>query len=408
MKFSIIGVEGPGAPKEPWSWKATLELQRFWHRINTAAAALALTAFLYLLVLFYVLARNDLDPSVFVVAGDSFFDPQSAPPNLRVYPNSVGYDGQYYYRLALNPLTEVQEEGGIHLGNPPYFSQRILYPALAWALSLGRAALVPAALIGINYAALCLLGWLGGRVAQAAGLHALWGLAFSLYPGFLLSFLRDLTEVLENGLLLGSLVALEKRPVLATALLTLAVLARETAVIVAVAALSLALLARDESDKRLKWHYGAVPLAVLGLWQIVVQLRWGMLPVLAGGNNLGLPLAGLLPFAERALQEAGAGRPTWLVELLLILGFAVAALRSLSAAAAPRHEKLAWALYGALALCLNSNIWVEDWSFLRALSEFHLLGWLILFRTLSRLRGWLVAPSFLLWLLLAFARPQTL
>jgi hypothetical protein len=41
-------------------------------------------------------------------------------------------------------------------------------------------------------------------------------------------------------------------------------------------------------------------------------------------------------------------------------------------------EKLAWSLYALMALSYNNRIWVEDWSFMRVLSELHVFGVVIL------------------------------
>ena len=90
-------------------------------------------------------------------------------------------------------------------------------------------------MIAVNLGALCLIGWFGGVYAQAMKRHALWGLVFSLYPGFILSLARDLTEILEIAMLMGGLLLIRKgRQVFAIIFLTLAVFAKETALLVPV------------------------------------------------------------------------------------------------------------------------------------------------------------------------------
>jgi len=44
-------------------------------------------------------------------------------------------------------------------------------------------------------------------------------------------------------------------------------------------------------------------------------------------------------------------------------------------------EKLSWLLYAGLAVVLSSFVWVEDWAFMRALSELYVLGALIVITT---------------------------
>src|SRR5206468_13025460 len=124
---------------------------------------------------------------------------------LTVLSKSSGFDGQFYYRLALNPFTSQATEFGITIDVPPLRHQRILYPLLTWILSLGRPSLVPMVLVLINFIALCVMGWIGGAFSQSLKQHALWGVFLPLYPGFLLVLSRDLVEILEVSLLLGSL-----------------------------------------------------------------------------------------------------------------------------------------------------------------------------------------------------------
>src|SRR5258708_29224295 len=56
-----------------------------------------------------------------------------------------GYDGQFYYQIARNPLGAAQ-----YMDNAPYRYQHLLYGLLAWALSFGQLSLVPYALLLIN------------------------------------------------------------------------------------------------------------------------------------------------------------------------------------------------------------------------------------------------------------------
>src|SRR5581483_1565689 len=53
-----------------------------------------------------------------------------------------GYDGQFYYQIARNPLGAAQ-----FMDNAPYRYQHLLYGLLAWFLSFGQTSLVPYALL---------------------------------------------------------------------------------------------------------------------------------------------------------------------------------------------------------------------------------------------------------------------
>jgi len=68
-------------------------------RFDQPALAGLLVAVLYGLLLMRVLERRDA--AEFVQAGAQFVDTTQAPPNLFTVTASTGYDGQFFYRLAL-------------------------------------------------------------------------------------------------------------------------------------------------------------------------------------------------------------------------------------------------------------------------------------------------------------------
>ncbi len=106
------------------------------------------TAGLYALFLALRLNQPGMDLSRFVTAGDRFASPA--------------------------------REFGIELDSPMYRHQRILYPVLVRAVSGGDPEAALLWMVGVNFAALCLLGWIGGLLARSAGASALWGLVFPL------------------------------------------------------------------------------------------------------------------------------------------------------------------------------------------------------------------------------------
>ena len=130
--------------------------------------------------------------------------------------------------MALNPFTSALTEFGITLDYPAVRQQRIIYPLFVWIMSLGREDLVPIMLVVVNYIGLTVLGWLGGLFAQSSNRNVLWGLVFPLYPGFVLTLLRDLTEILAICFLLAVLLFVRRRRnLLATLFLVLALLTNQ-------------------------------------------------------------------------------------------------------------------------------------------------------------------------------------
>ncbi|HEV2686020.1 MAG TPA: hypothetical protein VGW79_05235, partial [Actinomycetota bacterium] len=132
-------------------------------------------------------ATSDWDASAFVRAGNVYAHPGQTPKNFTVI-NGIGYDGQFYYRLALDPFSGARTKFGVTLDQPGRRQQRILYPLLAWILSGGgKPGAVPWALIAINAIGLVLIAWVG----TALGRSPWWGLAFAVVPGVLVALTHD-------------------------------------------------------------------------------------------------------------------------------------------------------------------------------------------------------------------------
>jgi hypothetical protein len=325
-------------------------------------------------------------PGSFVVAGDQFVRVDAAPAGLPVT-HGPGYDGQFFYRLALRPWTQQRTEFGITLDEPAYRQQRIVYPLLSFAIARGAARVTAWALLGWNLAAAAALGWLGAALARRRRGHALWGLAFAAYPGFVLVLARDLADLLAAALLLAGVLALDhRRPVLAAATLTLAGLTRESTLVLPVA---LAILWTVEAIRRrtagaagdrspVQAVTFAVPLGVVLAWQLVLWRAWGVAPLAQGSQRLGLPFAGIWEFTRGAMQFGAFPLVVQFAELVFVVAAAVAVAWSLPRSSAPAHEKLAWALGLGVVVLLSRSVWVEDWAFLRALAEPYLLGTLVL------------------------------
>jgi hypothetical protein len=335
-------------------------------------------------------------PASFVVAGDQFVRVAAAPAGLPVT-HGPGYDGQFFYRLALRPWSHRRTEFGITLDEPAYRQQRIVYPLVSVVLARGAPPATAWALLGWNIAAAAGLGWLGAALARRRTRHALWGLAFAAYPGFVLVIARDLADLLAAALLLAGILALDRqRPVLAAAALTLAGLTRESTLVLPLALAALwavdviwrrstvasmpgrpAITAVGERS-RVQAVTFAVPLGVTLAWQLVLWRTWGVAPFAQGSERLGLPFAGIWHFTRGAFQFGAFPLVVRLAELVFVVAAALAAAWSLPRSRALRHEKLAWVLSVLVAVLLSRSVWVEDWAFLRALAEPYLLGTLVL------------------------------
>ncbi len=369
------------------------------NRPALAALVATLAALAFTLARWQIWAHGNI--SRFILVGRHFATPAQLPHGVPVA-RTYGYDGQFFYRLALNPLDFHKSAYGITMDRP-YRYMRIGYPALTWLVSFGQHFLVPAMLVAVNVAAVGALGYLGARFAVDGGRHALAGLLMPAYFGLITSLARDTAEPLGAVCLLAGLLAVRaRRPVLAAALLAYGVLTRET-VMVAVAALAImrvvGILRRQQPMRPgrddLTW---AVPTVVFAAWEIVVKAATGSVPLLAdGGRNAGAPLIAPLEALEHNLRHVNMHHfnqyDLWFLELAILVLFTIAALLCLWSTNAPVHERLAFVLYLVEICVVTPSTWGSLDADMRSFIEVYLLAVIILLGAPRRSLGAWLLPS---------------
>ncbi len=353
------------------------------------ASVAAVAGTLFVLVRLLVAAKGDI--SRFVMAGRDFVNPASAPKGLYVFPGS-GYDGQFYYRLALDPVDLAKTAFGITV-DAGFRLQRIGMSALAWLASGGQHQAVPEALVAVNLAALVALAWLGALIASDAGRHAAWGLLVAGYWGFLFSIGRDLPEVLASCFLVGGLVALRRaRPVLAGLVLSCAVLTLETTldVVIAVGVVALVQILRRTRRPGCQDLAWVMPGLAFAGWQVTGLAMTGALPMRADtGDNLGVPAVNMVGAAVHYLTSiSSASSLLWLAEFFVLAIVTLFAAWSLPRSRVPAWEKAAWVLASLVALSLSRGVWYGHATF-RGFEDVYLLSAIVLVG--SRHRLWLPA-----------------
>ena len=351
----------------------------------------------YLALALPPLAAHRFDLSAFIVAGDRYVDPALTPGLILVHPRSAGYDGQFFYRLALDPWQFEETAFGVRLDKPAFRMSRILYPVLAWLASLGVAKLVPAALFGVNLAALGLVAAASVSLSKAARLPAALPVAIVMWPGFLVSLMHDTAEILSCGLMLAAILCrVRGRLVLYAAVAAAATLTRETTVPVFAGILAWdAVAAWRGHGGRNAAAAGAVLFLPFLLWRLALGLIWHVAPDSHGiSQNLGaLPFAG---WAE-TLFASMSGSRHWAVApmkdlfvrsvvLVTAAGLAVFYVCTASRIGRLRHGDsslrplaVSWVLLAVMIAFLKaSGPWVEPAGYLRAFTECYVVGCLVL------------------------------
>ena len=350
-------------------------------------------------------ARLGGGAGTFVVAGQPFTDPATVPGGIPVLAQG-GFDGQFFYRLGLDPTTV-----GMGRSNGIAFDYgvrggRIGYPLLAWAGSLGgRPALLGTAMIVVNVLAVGVLAWVAAHLATDHGRAAAWGLAIAGYWGFGIVLGRDLAELVAAAAVFGVILLIGRGHYWwAGAAGVVAVSTREQAVIsIAMAALGVLLLQWRRGDRAgalLAAAKVCVPPAIVFLtWQALVARVIGEFPATSSSRfNPTWPLRAL-PGALRAWTSDGIDAVTGaggagMGSVLPILCFAGLAVL-VGTAVTSDGLRVAWVhrpwevLIGAGALAVlasSSRFVLEVPADFRQSAEVAGCGWLVIWASSGRRR----------------------
>lgn len=359
--------------------------------------------------------RTHGDVSVLVHAAPPWTDAAQSAPSLTVGAAGTGFDGQFFYRLAVAPFSSAPTAGGVTFDLPALRAVRWGYGALTWLLSGGQPAAVPWVLVIVNVVAMTAIGWSGGGLARGLGRPAITGLMFPLWPGFAYSLSLDTAELVSGAFLLGGLLAvsgtrpggsmgrveLARRGWLGAALLSAAVLSRDTAV---VAAVGLAIGAAW-SRRRPALLAGSVAVAVFIGWQLLTWARFGALPLTASaGNNITAPLVEMLRAFRAVVPPHGSTGALRLVSLLTVLALIVVPAIELRRSAAGLGEKVSWAFGVLVVLLLAAPVWAGATSFMRGATEMGLFAMLILLGSRHRPASLTLAVPAVLWVITVAAQ----
>ncbi|MCS7314122.1 MAG: hypothetical protein RMI94_13565 [Bryobacterales bacterium] len=292
------------------------------------------------------------------------------PPALHherifVYPDSDGYDGQFYHYIAHDPF--LRNGMASYIDAPRLRYRRILLPFLAWLLSGGGGPALHAVYIAVNLAFVFLGTYWLACCFELRGMRGAWGLVFLAIPGVVISLDRMTVDGALTALAAGFARYVSSGNWTAlTLLLTAAPLVRETGLLLTASAVLSAAWAR-------RWRQ--VLLAGLTTLPALAWFAWVHAHTEAGSGGprlLTLPLAGLL---GRVFLAAATGSPAsaWLPArtldwvglggLLLALGLTVRAL-------VRRRDALAvaLALFALLMTALRPQFFFDAYSYTRLLS----------------------------------------
>jgi hypothetical protein len=331
-------------------------------RLNhpAAASAIALVGWLaFVLARWQVWANGHI--TLFIMSGVTFSHPDQMSPRISHVP-LAGYDGQFYYRFALNPFNWHATAYGITVDHN-YRYTRLGYPLITWLLSAGQHRAVPTVLIVVNLICVAVIAWLGAKFARDAGRHALWGLLFAAYFGLVISVGRDTSEPLADACMLAALLAYRRsRYVLAAVLLAYGVITNEPILIMAVGIALTRLWAMYKRRAKpgledLIWVLPGVAYVVLqGLEKVLVHGKSGGAADLSA--NITAPFWALVRglFTDfRLMSWTHLGMyDINLIEFIVLAVVLVSGLLVLRSSAAPAHEKVGFVCFVLIEVVMAS------------------------------------------------------
>jgi hypothetical protein len=379
----------PGAPESLREGKPSL-VTRLNHPVVPGVVA-------FLGWLGFVLARLEVwgagHLSRFIVLGTKYTHGHHLPPGAMISDHgAAGYDGQFYYRLALDPVNWSKTAYGITM-DQSYRYTRIGYPLVSWLGSFGQHDLVPASLIAVNVVCVAVMAVLGGMFARDSGRHALWGLLFAAYFGLVISVGRDTAEPLAEACLLAGLLAYRRgRWGLSALAFAFGAITRET-ILLAPAAIGLVRLygmLRRRVRPGLPDLAWVVPAAAYGIVELAARFALkGEFPVLSDNSrNLTTPFTAMIDGLRVAVHNINTGHlglyDIALLEYVTLALFILGGLLVIVVTQAPVHERIAFVFFVLELGLLSSQIWSSTFGDGRSMIEPYLFALILLLATPKR------------------------
>lgn len=238
-----------------------------------------IVALLYIVLIGVIAVKNHYSALDFAHIGTVWADHNKS--------GTWGYDGQFYYQMARNPLQAYR-----YMDNAPFREQHMFYPLVVGILSLGQAVLIPYMLLIVNVLSVVLTVELVSRLLARCKFSPWFSLAIGLYFGQAAGVLFDTAEPFTYFLVcLGVWLIVEKnRFGLAAIMMGLASLAREIAILFPIGYLCVAVVQK-------KWQRCA-QLVILGilpllLWLLALRLTFDQTGVTFTRPFEHIPFAGI-------------------------------------------------------------------------------------------------------------------
>lgn len=367
-----------------------------------------------LIILIPVLGRlafNNFDASVFIVAGKQFAEEAKFPSSIKVF-EDPGYDGQVYFKIALNLFSDTPDNGKAYQISS-YRKQRILYPIVSWLVALGKPEALPTAMIITNCLFFLGVWFIFFCICKRYQINLLCSILPLLYSGFHMSLGRDLAEPMEAFLVLGVLFFISsKSSFLFCILATLSFLTKETT-IVFILPITIFLILNKYRCKTLNWKYLALlssPYIIFFIWKCYLYYYLNEHSLILGTANFGFPFLGLFKgffqyFNDISVKSMIAFliallHLTWLIWLIFTVYPYIK--KSFLDKSYNNYPEIAWTSWLAFSIFFSEKIFEDDWSFVRVFTSFCTISFFILFLNRHKFNKYFCISTVFMFLLTTF------
>ncbi|KFF41134.1 MAG: hypothetical protein JXR06_03505 [Candidatus Atelocyanobacterium thalassa] len=209
--------------------------------------------------------------------------------NLFIYQKEIGYDGQQFLNLALDPFLNHPETLD-SLDHPVYRYRRILYPLISYLFALGNKSLIPYIMIGINIVSITLIVYVISLHYREKEIVSPYKSLLALcIPSIWIVLSLGTSDLLSSLFLVTSLYNYYKNNYRSTALMiSLGCLTRETLLVVWASLFISSLL--ENKHKQIKYLLYGIILPILWTFYIILLDLPGKTRI---DDNFGIPFLGI-------------------------------------------------------------------------------------------------------------------
>jgi hypothetical protein len=244
---------------------------------------------IYLLIILLYLSKFGFNPTATIQLSSDYQNVVNIkiPDNIIRF-NHIGFDGQYYYLMAVH-----QDLKDFKIS--PHFLQRIILPMLVSAFSFNNYFFAAILIILINLFAIVLSSYIFMLLLKKykANLDLVFLFAFNIT--FIIGILKNLTEPLMILFVILSIYYFDReKHINATIFLSIAFLTRELAIIV-YGAFLLYFIVKKDFKKMLLYSTAIIPF-LLWNWYLMYILSMNKLPMIISYYSIAKPFLGFFNY----------------------------------------------------------------------------------------------------------------